>query len=281
MNAEAAHADQVDERVGFLMRTAYLLGPLVITALVVGLIYLIAGERNMYEVIGAGGASLFGAGTTVVFGKAVIGNELVQLELTTWHLAFIVMFVNGVSAWWYTYNLPLLQHVPKIGPYMKRARANAVLTLKHRPWIRRWAVVGVGAFVITPLPGSGALGGALMGRIIGISKRATFISVAIAGVVVSAAYAMLARQLEDLLDRLQEYVPPWARIAIAVLIALFMIWFMSKLVRWFASHPPEAIENQDDLDDVAETHAVDMAVADGSLLSGDVDVAAEAPPPSE
>lgn len=272
MNAEPAHADQLDERVGFLWRTAYLLGPLALTAGVLGVIYLVAGERNMYEVLGAGGASLFGAGTTVVFGKAVIGDKLVQLELSTWDLAFVVMYVNAVSAWWYTYNLPLLQHVPKIGPYMKRARDNAVLTLKHRPWIRRWAVVGVGAFVITPLPGSGALGGALMGRIIGISKRATFISVSVAGVVVCVAYAMLARQLEDALNQLEEYLPPWVRIAIAVLIALVMIWIMSKLVRWFASHPPEETDGEE-----SDVPAGDEVAA----AAGDAPVAADPVPPAE
>ncbi|MDJ0972913.1 MAG: small multi-drug export protein [Planctomycetota bacterium] len=246
MTPTETHPDYLNERVGFLWRCAYLLGPLALTALVAGGIYLFIDLRTMNEVLIAAGASLFGAGTTVVFGKAVVGNELVELTLSTWDLAFIVMYVNAVSAWWYAYNLPLLQKLPKIGPYMRQARENAVLTLKQRPWIRRWAVVGVGAFVITPLPGSGALGGGLMGRILGISKKATFLSVAIAGVVVSIAYAMLARQAEEALNQLEEFVPPWVRIAVAVLAALFMIWVFSKVIRWFASHPPEDAEKAED-----------------------------------
>lgn len=253
MTSTETHPDYLDERVGFLWRCAYLFGPIALSALVVGGIYLFSSVRTMNEVLIAGGASLFGAGTTVVFGKAVVGNELVELNLSTWDLAFIVMYVNAVSAWWYAYNLPLLQKLPKVGPYMRRARKNAVLTLKHRPWIRRWAVVGVGAFVITPLPGSGALGGGLMGRILGISKKATFISVAIAGVVVSVSYALLARQAEDLLNEFERFVPPWVRIAVAVLIALVMLWVFSKLIRWFASHPPEEILDDAELADAEAT----------------------------
>ncbi len=253
MSHTETHSDYGDERVGFLWRCAYLLGPIGLTALIVGVIYLFTELRVMNEILIAGGASLLGAGTTVVFGKAVVGSKLKVLEfLGTWDLAFIVMYVNAVSAWWYAYNLDLLQKLPKVGPYMRNARKNAVLTLQQRPWIRRWAVVGVGAFVITPLPGSGALGGCLMGRILGISKKATFLSVAIAGVVVSISYALLAAQAEELLNKMEKFAPPWVRIAVAVVAALVMIWIMSKLIRWFASHPPEEEDGTGSDGDTAE-----------------------------
>jgi uncharacterized membrane protein len=178
-------------------------------------------------------------GTTVVFGKAAIGDELFEVNLETWDLAFIVMYVNAVSAFWYTYNIDLLQKIPGVGPYLRQARKNAVETLRSRPWIRRWAVVGVGLFVVTPLPGSGALGGSLMGRIVGVSKKATFLSVATAGVVVASIYAMAANELQEAGDRLEQFAPPWVRLAIAILMVFVMVWVMTKLVKWFASHPVE------------------------------------------
>jgi uncharacterized membrane protein len=230
---------QVDEPVGFLRRCGYLFGPVMLTAAIAGVIFLVYGFRTMNHALVAAGVSLFGAGTTVVFGEAALGDKVFDLQLNTWALAYIVMYVNAVSAYFYAYNLDLLQKVPKIGPYMRRARMNSVAMLRQRPWIRRWAVVGVGLFVLTPLPGSGALGGALMGRIVGVSKRATTISVAVAGVIVAGAYAMLANELKQALDKLEQFAPSWVRFAVFILGAIVMIWIMTKLVRWFASHPVE------------------------------------------
>jgi uncharacterized membrane protein len=233
---------QIDEPVGFWRRCAYLLGPLGLTAVIVGITYLIADFATFNEMVITGVVSLFGAGTTVVFGEAALGDKVYDLNLNTWHLAYIVMYVNAASTFFYTYNLDLLQRVPKIGPYMRKARTNSVAMLQHRPWIRRWAVVGIGLFVVTPLPGSGALGGALMGRIVGVSKKATFVSVSLAGVIVASAYAMLANRLKTALDQLERFAPPWVRFVVFALFAIVMIWFMAKLVRWFATHPPEEEE---------------------------------------
>lgn len=233
----------IDAPVGFWLRVLYVLGPFAATAAVLGVVYLFAGLWMLNEVWITGTVSLLGAGTTVIFGKAALGDATFDLQLGTWQLAFIVMYVNAVSTFFYTYNLDLLQRVPKVGPTLRRARRNAAVMLKRRPWIRRWAVVGVGLFVITPLPGSGALGGALVGRIVGVSKRATFISVSIAGVVVSIAYALLANELKQALDRLEQFTPPWVRVAVFVLAAIVMVYVMTKLVRWLASHPPEGADD--------------------------------------
>lgn len=234
-------AHPLDPPVGFWRRVAYLLGPFFATAFVLGGIYLFTDLWTLNEVWITGAISLIGAGTTVIFGEAALGDQVIDLKLNTWQLAYVVMYVNAASTFWYTYNLDLLQRVPKIGPALRRARRNAALMLNQRKWIRRWAVVGVGLFVITPLPGSGALGGALVGRIVGVTKRATFISVSVAGVIVSIAYAMLAKELKALLDRIEQFAPPAVRIAVSVLMAIVMIYLMTKLVRWLASHPPEDV----------------------------------------
>jgi len=244
-----------DVPVGFWRRVAYILGPAAVCAAALGVVYLIPlirgasvadAERAMYEVLVAGGVSLFGAGSMIIFGKAALGDQMFSFNLDSWHLAVIFVFINGVSTFFYTYNLDLLQRLPKIGPYMRLSRRNAVETLKHRPWIRRWAVVGVSLFVVTPLPGSGALGGALMGRITGLTKRVTVTAVTVAGVVIGCAYAFLAREIEQALDRLDMFFPAWVRLGVFLLAAFLMIWLMAKLVRWFAVHPSEADGHETD-----------------------------------
>lgn len=223
----------VSERVGFWRRAGYLLGPILISAALWFLVHLFSEGRIAEDLLFAGGASLFGLGTTVIFGPAVL-PELA--DLTTWELAVLVMWVNGASGFWYVYNLDLLQKVWKIGPWLRRERMNAVRTLEQRPWIRRLSVVGVALFVITPLPGSGALGGAIVGRLIGVSKYASFVAVSIAGVVVAFGYALLADELKQFLDR--EAIPLWIRIAGVVLVIL-LAYLLYRIVRRLAHpHPP-------------------------------------------
>ena len=255
------------ERVGFFRRLQWLLFPPLAGAAALAIVWLAAGERVMYEVGGAGLASLLGAGTTVIFGKAVIGDKAFEFSLGTWDLAFIVMFVNCASSFFYAYNVDLLQKLPKIGPALRHARRNATVMLKQRPWIRRWATVGVGLFVLTPLPGSGALGGAIVGRIIGVTRFATFVSVSMAGIAVSAGYALLAEELKQLLDTLESYFPAWVRISIAVVAVIVMAYLVTKLVKWLASMDPTPEQ--------LAAAAAEEAEHDAAMAASDTDLAGE------
>ena len=187
----------------FFVRLCYLLVPFVLSGLGVLLLWFWQGEEYAMEMAKVGGLSLAGLGMTVVFGKAVLGDWLI---LSTWDLAVLAMWVNAASGFWYAYNLDLLERLPRIGPALRRMRRDAVITLKQRPWIRRLSTVGIGMFVVSPLPGSGSLGGSLMGRLIGVSRFATFVTVAFAGVVVGVAYALFAEQLRDLIADKPWYV---------------------------------------------------------------------------
>jgi uncharacterized membrane protein len=220
-------------------RLFYLLGPFALTAAVLGVVYLVTDVATLHEIWIAGLVSLLGAGTTVVFGDAALGDTTYKLKLDATQLALVVMYINAVSGWFYTYNMDLMNRLPRIGPWIRKARRNARGMVTSRPWIRRWAVLGVCLFVITPLPGSGALGGALVGRIVGITRRATVAAIAIAGVIICTVYALLAQELKSLLDRLEQFTPFWVRIAVFVLVAAVMVWLMTRLVRWLATHPVE------------------------------------------
>jgi uncharacterized membrane protein len=207
----------------FIIRLVYLLAPLVATGVVLVAVWWFTDWGYVEQAVYAGTLSLVGFGTTVVFGKAVL-DEMDWLTLGTWDLAFIVMWVNAASAFFYTYNLDLLERVPRLGPSLKSMREDAKITVEQRPWIRRLSTVGVGLFVLSPLPGSGSLGGSIVGRLIGLSRRATALAVLAAGIAVCTAYAMLGEKVR----RLLEDVPWWAKVAGAVvgfsLLFLFLRW---------------------------------------------------------
>jgi hypothetical protein len=145
------------------------------------------------------------------------------------------MFLNTAAAFLYAYNLDLLERVPTIGPYLKRARHNVGQTLVRNPWIRRMAEAGIVFFVLSPLPGSGQLGGCFIGRVIGLPKRTIFFVVTLAGVAVAAFYAMFAGYLAKVFDAME--IQTWMRVLLFI-VALVFAWLIFKFLKYLGREEP-------------------------------------------
>jgi len=241
----------------FGRRLLTLLGPAVVVGLVLWAIYVLVSPRVAYELMILSAASLFWLGTTIIFtpilgvdmGGGTRGLELpfggptIEIHLGVWDIGIWLMFLNTAAAFLYAYNLDLLERVPVIGPYLKRARHNVGQTLKSHPWIRRMAEAGIVFFVLSPLPGSGQLGGCFIGRVIGLPRRTTFFVVTLAGVAVATFYAMFAGYLARVLDTLE--VETWMRVALFVA-ALVIAWLIFKFLKYLGREeaapdpPPES-----------------------------------------
>jgi len=220
----------------------------VVTGLLLWLIYLVFSPRVAYELMILSAASLFWFGTTVIF-TPILGVELaggtrglelplvnttIEIHLGVWDIGLWLMFLNTAAAFLYAYNLDLLERVPGIGPYLQRARKNAGATLEHYRWIRRLAEAGIVIFVLSPLPGSGQLGGCFVGRVIGLSKRTIFLVVSLAGVAVAALYSMFAGYLARTLDTAE--VSGWTRVA-GLAVVIVLAWLIFKLLRHLGREP--------------------------------------------
>jgi uncharacterized membrane protein len=224
-------------------RTLTLLGPFAVIGLALWLVWIFASPRDSYELMILSAASFFWFGTTVIFtpilgvdvGGGMRGLELpfggptIEIHFGVWDIALWVMLLNTAAAFLYAYNLDLLERLPVVGPYLQRARRNARTTLDRHPWIRRLAEAGIVLFVVSPLPGSGQLGGCFVGRVIGLPKRTTFLVVALAGIGVSAFYAMFAGYLAKMLDEAD--VGPWFRVG-GFVVVLVLAWLIFKLLKW-------------------------------------------------
>ncbi len=179
------------------------------------------------EIAYATGACLFPLGTTVILGPAVLTKSAIA-HLTSWDLAWMVVVLNSAMAFLYAFNLDLLGRLPKAGPAFVRAREEAGRTLSERPWIRRWATFGVGLFVLLPLPGSGALGGCVVGGLIGLSQVRTFTIVTVANAAVAVLYAWAGDALSDWLEARQ--VGLWGRV-LGFVAAFVLLWVALRAIR--------------------------------------------------
>lgn len=212
----------------FPNRLAMLLLP--IAALVV--LYLamrtLDGAGRAGEMAAAAGASFAGLGTTVIFGAAVLGNDAFA-HLSTFDLALVVLVLNTALALVYVGASDLLERIPVVGPKLAGARAQAITVAQGRPWIRRWATAGLALFVISPLPGSGVLGGTLVGRVAGLTRVRTFAAVTAANAAVCALYYLGADALEGFMRDRQMTV--WERVGAFVGAVVLMVVLVKWLLR--------------------------------------------------
>ena len=220
-------------------------------------------ERVAYELAVISVASFFGFGTTVIFSSAVLGENI---TLGTWEIALWMIYLNAAAAFLYAYNLDLLEKLPWIGPYLRRCRKNAALILEQHKWIRRLAAVGVGLFVMTPLPFSGQLGGCFVGRLIGLERRVTFLVVTLAGTIVCVGYALFGSYIGGLLD--DHDVQVWIRVVGAVVL-IVTLWLLFKMLRYLGREDMEPVvkakadaEPSDEPDETPEGEALPAADQD-------------------
>lgn len=175
-------------------RLMMLVLPLVALVLAWAVVRVFATPSKADEMAAAAVASVLGLGTTVIFGAAILGDSGFR-NLSTFDLAVVVLFLNTALAVLYGGASDLLEKIPGLGPVLTRARIQARASAATRPWIRKWATAGVAIFVISPLPGSGVFGGSVAGRVAGLTRVRTFLSVCIANAIVCGVYALGADAL--------------------------------------------------------------------------------------
>lgn len=208
-------------------RLALLLGPVLVVLGTWWVLGLWSGRTIANEALAAGGIFLTFIGPSVIFGPAVVGTNAFE-HLTTWDLVAVTAFFSMATAFFYSFNMDLLERLPRLGPWLARARRSMRRTLAAKPWIKRWAIFGVGFFVVLPLPGSGTLGGSIMGRLAGLSRTASFLSVGLGGVMVCVLYGYFGERLRVFGEENQ--LPLWAKVGGA----LAFVGVLALLGRWLA-----------------------------------------------
>lgn len=98
-------------------------------------------------------------------------------SLSPIQLAILVFCLDAIWAIVLTWHAGLLFRVPWLGLRLKAAVREGSVLLKNNRWMRRMTVAAVMAFVMLPVSSTGSIGGSLLGRLLGLSRTATLVSV--------------------------------------------------------------------------------------------------------
>jgi uncharacterized membrane protein len=208
-----ADAEELDRAQPMLGRI-HLITPILI---VIGL-YVVLGYLDVWDKFTLAGLAALPLGKFIVLGGAA------DIGLNQWELALMVVFMDTWAAYVLAYNLHHLYKVPRLGPWLHNVQNYCRYWLHEYPLMRRWAITGVVLFVVVPLSGTGAPGGALLGRIVGLRPRTILAAVFTGSILGCGIMVAFAAQISSSFAEVQgEW---WFRaIGISILaILLIVLW---------------------------------------------------------
>ena len=148
--------------------------------------------------------SLGFAATAVFLSKlAIFGGNLDDLRFNPWELGLVAWVIDLWVTCALLAGLSSFERLPLAGKALADANARAGKTLLEYPGLRRLAFGGITVLVFLPIPGSGAVTGTLVARMVGLSRVASFLAVAsgagLAVLTYAAVAVFLGSQWEQLL----------------------------------------------------------------------------------
>lgn len=143
------------------------------------------------------------AATAVFLSKiAIFGGNLQDLRFNPWELGLIAWVIDLWVSCALLAGLASFERLPLAGKALADANLRAGKTLLEYPGLRRLAFWGITVLVFLPIPGSGAVTGTLVARMVGLSRVASFSAVAAGAGFAVLTYAVVAVFLGEQWERL-------------------------------------------------------------------------------
>lgn len=214
-----------------------LIGPWIVTLIAFGVIYVIAGSKYCWELLVATG-----------FSFAFLGRFSIITPfpgLTPTDLFWMVTYQDTMVALFFAFHVGFMFRVPWIGPKIASLSSDSEFILAHQPWMKRMTFLGLLAFIAFPLAATGSVGGAIFGRLLGLSRWAIFWGSTIGAVIGNAAMLFLAVAVKDSLPENLEntMIVKWGGVPIIILIIVFLERRYSAMKRAFEEQKKSASES--------------------------------------
>jgi len=203
-----------------LMWWLTLAGPPVLTLLVLLVLAEIRGAEFVGKLIGTALATFFLFGRFVILGGSDGEMGEIQAFLSSGELFAMVVWMDLVTACVLAFHLGFIYRLPRIGPMLEALGRDGQFILHANRWMRRATFAGLVAFVAFPLAATGSVGGAIFGRLLGMSRAATFVGVLLGSLVGCGAMYFGAEVINRYIDKDN----PWLVVGGVVVIAALVLF---------------------------------------------------------
>lgn len=155
-----------------------------------------------------------------------------QSHFSPWDLGLVVWIMDTCTVVVLVYSLEALYKVRPIEAALARVQHHASLVLTAYPRMRRAAVMGVVLFVLFPVAGTGALGGAFLGILLGLNRFVLMAAVSaggfLGGVLMAFAAVHFGEAMQSLRAMQSDPLIKWTLIAAVVLAIAGLFWWLNR-----------------------------------------------------
>ncbi|MDX2016405.1 MAG: small multi-drug export protein [Planctomycetota bacterium] len=221
-----------------------LVGPLAATLAMLVVAAVVRGLDFVLNLCVSAAMIFFGLGRAVLFvgrdGSTNVQDlaawERVLMGMTVAELGLLIVWMDVLVAFLIVFHASYLYRIPKLGPAMLALQEDGQFILSQHPWLRRFAWLGLIAFVAFPFAATGSIGGSIVGRILGLSRWSTLTGVILGSVISTAAAFAVTNSVKK--TALFSDNNPWTIVGsivfILVLFALINWRYQRMKKRWAA-----------------------------------------------
>jgi hypothetical protein len=207
---------------------ATLLGPFVLSAVLLVLIFIIGGPETGWALLGAAAAGFLFFGRFLILG-GIAGPEVGFL--TPAQLFLLVLYSDIMTACLLTFHIGFLFRMPLVGPRLDTVSREGRSFLKAHPWVRRAAFTVIVLIVLLPVAATGSVSGSILGRLMGMRQLTTFLAVVLGSVLGCSGMWLAAVWLDVHIDPSN----PWLTVGGVALLGVIILG-MSLGYRYVTRH---------------------------------------------
>ncbi len=161
-----------------------------------------------------------------VLGKfAILAGVSGDSPFSVWEWAGLVAYLDVTVATLLVLNLPRLYRLPRVGTTIEDLAEHGLYMLEKRSWLGRVTFFGVIVFVMFPLTGTGAIGGSIFGRLLGLSPIRTLIAIATGAAIGCSTMAAFAETFSAIFTEELRRSWEFQAAGLGVLgVVLFVVW---------------------------------------------------------
>ena len=157
------------------------------------------------------------AGLSIGIGAQMDITLLVAFNLFIESIMVLTLYPLFVLSW---NKLELISYKP-LNEFLERSKVNAG---KYEPLIKRYGIIGLILFVLTPFAMTGPVVGSFVGYLIGLSHRMTLFVVLLSTLIAIIIWVYLIKNFEEILIKYSDMIMSGFFIAAI----LMLIWYLYK-----------------------------------------------------
>lgn len=157
------------------------------------------------------------AGLSIGIGAQMDITLLIAFNLFIESIMVLILYPLFVLSW---NKLELISYKP-LNAFLERSKVNAS---KYEPLIKRYGIIGLVLFVLTPFAMTGPVVGSFVGYLIGLSHRMTLFVVILSTFVAIIIWVYLIKNFEEVLVKYSDMIMSGFFIAAI----LMLIWYLVK-----------------------------------------------------